>query len=101
MIEITGVVITLIATAMIVQYLVECSKKMFGSRGIKLPQLWSLGYSLALCFLFNIDLFDAFGWKTRFRWITVIFTAIAVSAGADPLHNLFSKLRELRDLEDV
>jgi hypothetical protein len=91
--------LALITIATIVRFLVDRLKDILPAATLERvgPPVWSLIISLGLSFAFNLDLFLIFGWQSALPFLPQILTGLAISAGADPLHNLYAKLREGRE----
>ncbi len=96
--EIISTLFILLVMAAIVQFTVDRLKAIIPEVALRIfgPPVWSLAVALALAFMFNLDMFAALGFQSDINILPKIFTALAISAGADPLHNLFSYIRELR-----
>lgn len=91
-------IVFLLAMAAIVQFLVERIKDIMPEVIMRYidPPIWSLALAIAAAFMFNLDVFAALGFEIATSWTILpkILTGLAISAGADPLHNLIAKLRE-------
>lgn len=97
---VTTIIVMLLAMSCIVQFLVDRIKAIIPQAATKYitPPLLSVCISVLLAFMFELDIFAAMGWFTRYTWLAQLLTGLAISAGADPLHNLFSKIREMREV---
>ncbi len=97
--ELINTFAVLLAMATITQYLVDRIKAVLPAALLRVagPPVWSLAVAAALAFMFNLDVFRLLGLQTGWNIMAKIFTGLAISAGADPLHNLFARLRELRN----
>ena len=91
-------IVMLLAMAAIVQFLVDRIKAVLPERVQKYvtPPAISICLSVLLAFMFELNMFSAAGWFTQYRYLAQLLTAIAISAGADPLHNMFAKIRATR-----
>ena len=94
----TEIIITLLVMATIVQFLVDRVKAILPDILQKYlsPPIISICISVLLAFMFELNMFAAMGVFTQYTYLAQILTAFAISAGAEPLHNLFAKFREMR-----
>lgn len=98
--QIVQAIVIYIAMAAVIEFLVDRVKDIMPAVVMKYigPPIWSLVLAISLAFMFNLDIFAALGFDVATGWTVLpkILTGFAISAGADPLHNLLSYLREIR-----
>lgn len=103
MIETTQAIAILLFFALIIQFVVDCIKSIVGEKVMTYikPPVWSVLLGVTFALLFKLDFFYMFGYISSIPIASMVITGIVLSAGAVPLHELFAKLRDSRNLKNV
>lgn len=102
MLAITQAVAIILLFAMLIQFCVDVIKEIVGETVMHYikPPIWSLVLGVVFAFMFKLDFFAMFGYISSIPLASMILTGLIMSAGAVPIHELLSKIRESRVLED-
>lgn len=96
--EVFKVLSLMIVFSILIQFLVDRIKEIFGEKIMQyIPSaMIAAGIGILFAFMFNVDVFSAFGLKSNIPIIDIIISGLVLSAGAPAIHELVEKMREQR-----
>lgn len=95
--------VAVIFFAAVTQFLVDRVKEIVGPTVMKYvkPPIWAVLIGILLSILCKVDFFDMLGYPVINDMVGYILTGLIVSAGSIPVHELVSRLREGRSVEQA
>ena len=87
----------IIIIAILIEAIWENLKMVWQNGKINIDKIGALVISIIVCLLVNANVFSLVGLTICIQYIANIFTGIIVSRGANVVHDLFSKLSNIKN----
>lgn len=87
----------IIIIAILIEAIWENLKMIWQNGKINIDKIGALVISIIVCLLVNANVFSLVGLTICIQYIANIFTGIIVSRGANVVHDLFSKLSNIKN----
>lgn len=87
----------IIIIAILIEAIWENLKMVWQNGKINIDKIGALVISIAVCLLVNANVFSFVGLTISINYIANILTGIIVSRGANVVHDLFSKLSNIKN----